>query len=79
MNWQPIDTAPRYGMALFWVVPKTADEAYCDTSGNPITYTDPSGWVFMGRYRTWSAMSKATHWMPLPTRPAVTVNTKESL
>ena len=64
-NWQPIDTAPRRGEAFFWIVPKTADETYYDTSGKPILANVQPFWKLC-QFGWWSALMKATHWMPLP-------------
>jgi len=36
MDWQPIVTAPQEEPVLFWVVPKTADEAFVNSRGDPI-------------------------------------------
>ena len=68
-GWQPIETAPKDADVFFWVVPKTPDEAYTDTSGKPICVQHPP-YLLRGKLRTWGALSKATHWMPLPVPPA---------
>lgn len=67
-EWQDITTAPRDGTALFWIVPKTAEESYCDTDGKPIVGVFRA-YLKMGSYNCWGALSKATHWMPLPSPP----------
>lgn len=69
-TWHPIETHDGGDReALFWIVPKTPEEAYCGTSGNPIfgTFTP---YLFKGKSRCWSSLSKATHWMPLPSPPS---------
>lgn len=67
-GWQPIETAPRDEEVFFWVVPKTPEEAFIDTSGKSIFGTHGPHW-HRGRLKTWSSLSKATHWMPLPAPP----------
>lgn len=68
-KWREIETAPRDCVALFWVVPKEPAESYCDTSGKPIVAKfEP--YLHRGRFGTWSALSKATHWMPAREIPA---------
>lgn len=63
--WHPISTWNHWHhhteYAFFWVVPKTADEAYVDSSGTPIVSTRAPHWLY-GRYETWSSLEKATHW-----------------
>jgi len=68
MNWEPIETAPRDVDALFWVVPKTADETYLDSSDNQI-FSGGIPYLHRGKYGNWSSLSKATHWMKLPEPP----------
>jgi hypothetical protein len=68
-QWQPIETAPRDGKAFFWIVPKTAEETFQDTSGNLILSKAPPHWELC-YFRGWNSLSKATHWMPLPEPPA---------
>jgi hypothetical protein len=70
--WQPIATAPTDGEALFWVVPKTAEEAYGDTSGVPIVAESLTPRLMLGFYGQWSSLEKALWWMPLPTTPEET-------
>lgn len=69
--WRPIGSAPKDEVCLFWVVPKTADETYRDTSGNPIlAKSKPS--MRECKYGEWGSLMKATHWHPrlaLPTPP----------
>lgn len=67
-QWQPIETAPREEEVFFWIVPKTAEESYTDTSGRSICSTAPP-YLHRGKWKTWNSLSKATHWMPLPARP----------
>jgi hypothetical protein len=68
-GWHPIATAPKRETVFFWVVPKTPEESYVDTSGNPIVSSGPPR-LHMGQHGTWGSLSKATHWMPLPAPPA---------
>lgn len=66
--WRSIDSAP-VGVALFWVVPITSDDAhFIDTSGDPIFGGGPPR-IAMCKYGQWSSLCKATHWMPLPSPP----------
>ena len=67
-EWQPIETAPRGPACLFWVVPKSAEETWTDTSGWPITARGEP-YIVMGPYGDWDSLWKATHWMPLPQAP----------
>jgi Protein of unknown function (DUF551) len=71
MTWQPIETAPKDVVALFWIRPGTlADGKYfVDTSGNPILSSSMTPRIFMGKVATWSSLEVATHWMPLPAPP----------
>jgi hypothetical protein len=71
--WQPIETAPTNEAVDFWIVPKTAAESYVDTSGKPIVSRSSSPHRFTGRFKTWGALYKATHWMPLPPPPSAGV------
>lgn len=66
--WRPIETAPRDEEVFFWLVPKRPEEAYLDTSGNPIV-SGHRPYLHRGRVNSWPALSKATHWMPLPPAP----------
>lgn len=60
MNWQPIETAPTDVRVIFWLEPlDLANRDFCGLSG-----------VFLGRFKSWPALSKATHWMPLPGCPS---------
>ncbi len=71
MTWHPIATLSinqREERLFFWCVPKTTDETYHDTSGNPIL-SDAKPYRHEGKYGTWDALSKATHWMELPNPP----------
>ena len=62
--WQPIATAPRDTFVWFYVVPKTADETYCNTSGEPILSLSPPE-VRRGIFnKSWNSLCKATHWHP---------------
>ena len=69
-QWQPIETAPKDGHHLFWVVPREPDEQWLlDLGDKPLIQTW-APYVFKGRNQTWNCLSKATHWMPLPDPPA---------
>lgn len=61
-SWQPIKTAPRGTDAFFWIVPKSSEETWRDTSGNPIV-AEFAPYLYHGKYGGWSSMTKATHWM----------------
>lgn len=68
--WQPIETAPKNETALFWVRPGTVGDGryFSDTSGNPILGRGPAH-IHIGKFATWSSLSIATHWMPMPPPP----------
>ena len=68
MTWQTLETAPRDRVVLWWIVPKSAHEAYRDTSGRAIVSTF-APYLAMGRMSCWSGLAKATYWMPLPDPP----------
>ena len=71
MEWRPISTAPKdvNAKAMFWVRPLTIqDDHFADTNGQPILFLHEP-YIHMGGYGTWSSLSKATHWMPLPEPP----------
>lgn len=68
MTWQPMATAPKDVEAFFWIVPKSADEAWLDTSGKPIT-VDHRPYRHLGLFGSWGALSKAVLWMSLPDPP----------
>lgn len=68
--WQPIETAPKDIDVFFWVIPKTAEESYVDTSGNPIISPHDNCYRVTGKFGCWSSLYKATHWMPHPAPPA---------
>jgi hypothetical protein len=63
-GWQPIATCPHDADVFFWLVPKTADESYTDTSGKPIVSDHAPYWK-RGRWLSWGALSKPTHWRPM--------------
>ncbi len=67
-EWQPIATAPLNTEAFFWVVPKMANEAYCDTRGRPIVSLGSPRMMY-GKFGWWSSLEKALYWMPLPAPP----------
>src|SRR3954464_4715084 len=68
-GWRPITSVPNgYDEFIFWLEPKSADESYVDTNGNPIVARGPA-MRFIGKYRAWSSLQKATHWQPLPDAP----------
>ena len=62
-DWHPIATAPRAVDAWFWLRPKTAEEAYTDTDGKPITYDFPP-YAKVTKFNQWSGLTTATHWQP---------------
>lgn len=67
--WQPIETAPTEGKAIYWIVPLPAEETYRDSSGNPVVAKfEPYAAILL--HRGWSSLSKATHWMPIPRTPS---------
>lgn len=68
-EWQPIETSPRDEEAMFWIRPLTKDEAWCNTSGEPIVIDSPPE-LFVGKRGRWSSLWTATHWMPLPSGPS---------
>ena len=70
-SWQPIGDWKEQPdeEAFWWVVPKTPEEAYCDTSGHSIFSASPPD-LHRGKPGTWSSLSKATHRMSLPASPA---------
>jgi Protein of unknown function (DUF551) len=68
-EWRPIETAPRDGLALYWIRPRsTHDPHFVDTNGNPITGRSPPRAAILP-HRGWSSLEIATHWMPLPEPP----------
>ena len=68
-GWVSVDTPPdKSDRVQFWVVPKTKDEAYQDSSGNPIL-AECDGYRHEGKWGSWSALMKPTHWHPLPAPP----------
>ena len=67
-DWQPIATAPKGADLLFWIVPKTAEETYVDSSGRPIV-GGFAPYLHFGPFGSWSSLSKATHWHLLPATP----------
>lgn len=70
-SWQPIETAPRHERCFFWVVPKTAEECYTDTSGKPITIEGRgTPHRIEGLWKTWGSLWKPLYWMPLPAPPS---------
>jgi hypothetical protein len=56
-QWMPIESAPKDGYALFWLVPLEPNVFGIDAIAHPIKY---------GR---WASVQKATHWMPIPNPP----------
>jgi len=69
-KWQPIATAPEHEEVWFWIVPKTKEETYHNTSGDPIlAYGE--GYARVCKYMQWGALWKATHWQPKPTPPVI--------
>jgi hypothetical protein len=72
VEWQPIETAPAEGESLFYVVPREPHEQPLFERRDKGVVQTWKPYVFQGRYRTWSCLAKATHWMPLPDPPAMT-------
>jgi hypothetical protein len=72
VEWQPIETAPAEGESLFYVVPREPHEQPLFERRDKGVVQTWKPYVFLGRYRTWSCLAKATHWMPLPDPPAMT-------
>jgi hypothetical protein len=69
-TWQPIATlTDRVSEMLFWVVPKTPDETYVDTSNHAIFSTAPPR-IHRGTFGTWDSLSKALYFHALPAPPA---------
>lgn len=66
--WRPIETAPKDEEVMFWIRPLTKDEAWCNTSGQPIVVDSPPQ-LFVGKHGRWSSLWTATHWLPLPAGP----------
>lgn len=59
-NWQPIETAPRDRILIFWTV-----QEY-----QPPPFVKPNlGSLSICKYGGWSALERATHWMELPKAP----------
>ena len=77
-RWIPVsERLPDKEARLFyWIVPRTAEEAYHDTSGNPIL-SNFKPYRHEGKWGTWSGLCKATHWMPLPAAPDAALNALE--
>jgi len=71
-GWQPIATCPRDRLVWFWLIPKTAEETYHDTSGKPIL-ADFEAYACRIKYGQWSSLCKARCWHedtePLPPSP----------
>jgi hypothetical protein len=75
-GWQPIATAPQDEEVFFWVVPKTAEESYTDTSGKPIVGRfEP--YMLLCKWKQWSALSKAILWHRKPDPPVAAVRAAE--
>jgi hypothetical protein len=70
VKWQPIETAPKDVVAMFWVRAGTLADGrwFANTSGEPIFGGGPPR-IHVGKHATWSSLSVATHWMPLPDPP----------
>lgn len=72
VEWQPIETASAEGESLFYVVPREPHEQPLFERRDKGVVQTWKPYVFQGRYRAWSCLEKATHWMPLPDPPAMT-------
>lgn len=66
--WQKIETAPKDREVFFWIVPKTAEETYTDSSGKPILSDGPPYKEFC-KHGHWSSLNKATLWHEVPADP----------
>ncbi len=69
-GWQPINTAPRDREVFFWIVPKSEDETYTDTSGRPIV-ANVQPKLHFSTFGRWGSLFKATHWHDVPRDPPV--------
>ena len=71
-EWQPIETAPDNGTALFWIRGRTPDEQWVMEPGDkPVDMSNTPPRIVMGRHRScYSSLMIATHWMPLPSPPS---------
>lgn len=74
LGWREIASAPKDEEVWFWVVPKTAEETYSDTSGKPILARG-GGHRHFGRYKTWSSLYKGVMWYPAPPAPPLAEGT----
>lgn len=73
-GWRAIETAPKDVDCAFWVVPKTAEEAHVDTSGDPIVGKGEPR-MYFGKYGRWSSLEKAVLWHVLPAAPGAALST----
>lgn len=55
---------------LFLIAPKTADEAYVDSSNHPVV-ANFEPYVKQCKFGCWNALSKATHFYEWPVPPTV--------
>jgi hypothetical protein len=80
VGWHSMSTAPTDREVWFWVVPKTAEETYVNTSGEPIL-SQATPHLFRGRRGTWGSLLKATHWQEIhdPEPPRVGVGERQAL
>jgi hypothetical protein len=70
VNWQPIETAPREGVCLFWIRARKFSEQWrFERSDAPILMDSVLPRIFVGKNKTWSSLMIGTHWMPLPPDP----------
>ena len=67
-GWQPMETAPKEIVCLFYI--DWCDD--CKLLNPPLTAQDRYA---LTKYGSWSALMEAIHWMPLPT-PPITVHLK---
>ena len=72
MIWQPIETAPKDGTAIFWLQPVAEwpewdDGMRSSADLGPVPQFKPYAW--MGRFKCWRTCETAAHWMPLPEPP----------
>ena len=71
-GWKPIETALEEQVGLFWVVGRQMDKQWLmDVDDEPVDTSDHPGRLAIGKNKcVWSALEKATHWMPLPEPPS---------
>lgn len=69
-GWQPISRVPNGDeVRMFWVRPKRPEESYVNSSGQPVV-SGGEPHIHIGKYLSWSSLSTATHWRPMPGPPS---------